>query len=379
MSQEKIYTAAIVGLGRIGYSLGLDKKREQPASHTMALEGNRRIKIIAGCDKNAEACAEWRNHIPSAKTFSDSSLMYKNINPDIITIAVNEDAHFEEAIKAIEAKPRLIILEKPVATNLNDARKIQECADRNGVPVLVNHERRFSDDYAAAKSYMSEIGPLQEIQASLYSGMAVYIPGEDQTGAYSLLHDGTHLIDTILYFLEDINSPSQLIAIAEKESSTQKKDDNDIFFKNRNADSKTIMANSLLKRPVISGIVIDEQGKTRQLNAFYVTHSCPSVNVFMSGRSLFFGFEIALTGTDGRICIGNGYCKLYKAGESALYEGFKSLVADTETHIPKKTYYFANMIKNAVDFLDGKADLKSTLQTGINSLAILEEIKRKLV
>jgi len=33
------------------------------------------------------------------------------------------------------------------------------------------------------------------------------------------------------------------------------------------------------------------------------------------------------------------------------------------------------MIQNAVDFLDGKANLRSTLQTGINALSVLEEIK----
>lgn len=44
---KKIYTAAVVGTGRIGFSLGFDKKREQPASHTMALNENPRVKIIA--------------------------------------------------------------------------------------------------------------------------------------------------------------------------------------------------------------------------------------------------------------------------------------------------------------------------------------------
>ena len=46
---------------------------------------------------------------------------------------------------------------------------------------------------------------------------------------------------------------------------------------------------------------------------------------------------------------------------------------------PKKTLYFANMIQNAVDFLDGKEELRSTLQTGMNALAVLEEIKMALM
>ena len=52
--QNKTYSAALIGTGRIGYSLGLDKKREQPASHSMALNAEKRIKLVAGCDINAE-------------------------------------------------------------------------------------------------------------------------------------------------------------------------------------------------------------------------------------------------------------------------------------------------------------------------------------
>lgn len=380
MAENTIYTAAIIGLGRIGFSLGLDKKREQPASHTMALLENNRIKIIAGCDTSEDALSEWKKTVKDAQTFSSSDTMYKCCHPDIITIAVNESAHMEETIKAIQQHPKLVILEKPVALSVAQGMQIKEAAERENVPVLVNHERRFSDDYFLAKEFLSEIGSLQEIKASLYSGMAVYIPEEEETGAYSLLHDCTHLVDILLFFLEDSKSPSTLIEVPENEPPKEKKDGNDIFFKKTQEESgvKKITVNSLLKRPVISGVVRDEFGKTRQLTAAYSTHNCPSITVFISGRSKFFAFELEITGTEGRICIGNGYCKLYHAEESPLYESFYSLCNQEDVEIPKKTHFFANMIKNAVSFLDGKSELQSSLGTGLNALAILEEIKNKL-
>ena len=43
-----------------------------------------------------------------------------------------------------------------------------------------------------------------------------------------------------------------------------------------------------------------------------------------------------------------------------------------------KTRYFANMIQNAVDFLDGKSPLLSPIDTGIKDLLILEDIKTQL-
>ena len=98
--------------------------------------------------------------------------------------------------------------------------------------------------------------------------------------------------------------------------------------------------------------------------------------MFFSGRSRFFGFEIELIGTEGRIRIGNGQFEFFSRQESNLYTGFYSLLPDKKIKRPSKTGYFANMVQNGVDFLDGNANLRSTLQTGLNTLQILEEIKK---
>ena len=45
MKNKLRYNAAIIGTGRIGFSLGFDKKREQPASHTMTLINNKSINF----------------------------------------------------------------------------------------------------------------------------------------------------------------------------------------------------------------------------------------------------------------------------------------------------------------------------------------------
>ena len=65
---KNIYTAALVGTGRIGFSLGFDKKREQPASHTMALLDNKRVQIVAGADTNKENLERWKKFIKNANT-----------------------------------------------------------------------------------------------------------------------------------------------------------------------------------------------------------------------------------------------------------------------------------------------------------------------
>lgn len=368
------YTAALVGLGRIGYSLGLDKKREQPASHTMALLNNPRINLIAGCDTDSIALSKWQDANKKSVGYSDSANLYARCRPDIVTVAVNENAHLKEAVEAIHAKPKLVILEKPVALNLSEAEKIQQEAEKFQVPVLVNHERRFAEDFKLAKSYMKKIGELQSIRAELCSSLCVYNPAEEKTGAYSLIHDGTHLVDAVLFFLED-DLPSTLKKISLENPSEKKGGLLSRASGLNNSEKKIKTVNSLLRFPIVTGVFRDEEKNVRQFSAHYSTPKCPDVTIGISGRSRFFGFEISITGTEGRICIGNGYLKLYHREKSSLYSGFYSLLNDRSESLPKKTFYFSNMIQNAVDFLDGKANLRSTLQTGINALSVLEEIK----
>ena len=368
------YTAALVGLGRIGYSLGLDKKREQPASHTMALMNNPWINLIAGCDTDSIALSKWQDANKKAVGYSDSANLYARCRPDIVTVAVNENAHLKEAVEAIHAKPKLVILEKPVALNLLEAEKIQQEAEKFQVPVLVNHERRFAEDFKLAKSYMKKIGEIQSIRAELCSSLCVYNPAEEKTGAYSLIHDGTHLVDAVLFFLED-DLPSTLKKISLENPSEKKGGLLSRASDLNNSEKKIKTVNSLLRFPIVTGVFRDEEKNVRQFSAHYSTSKCPDVTIGISGRSRFFGFEISITGTEGRICIGNGYLKLYHREKSSLYSGFYSLLNDRSESLPKKTFYFSNMIQNAVDFLDGKANLRSTLQTGINALSVLEEIK----
>ena len=342
---KKRYSAALIGTGRIGFSLGFDRKREQPASHTMALKANGRIRIESACDSDAARLEYWHKFNKKSAAYSSYAHLFASSKPEIVVIAVNEEFHLPVCLAAIHAQPKIIILEKPVALTVQEALQIQEEAEDYGVPVLVNHERRFADDYRIAKEYMNSIGTILSINARLDSGLYVYNPEAESSGAYSLLHDGTHLADCVQYLLED--SPS------EKE----------ILFNQK-----------------ITDIVYDEEKPSvvRNVSVHFESTKCTDITLAFSGKSRYFGFETDIIGTEGRIRIGNGIFELYKREESKMYTGFYSLAKDKTIRRPSKTRYFSNMVQNAIDFLDGKAPLRSTIQTGISTLKILESIKESI-
>lgn len=335
----KQYQAAIIGTGRIGFLLGKDRRREQPAAHTAALNANKRIKLIAGCDIDGTRLALWQKENPQAKIFGHIDKLLSETSADIITVAVNEDAHLSTTLKVLNSRPRLVILEKPVALNTEEAYKIKEASDNLNVPVMINHERRFSKDYQLVKKLIEDnkLGNLQLIRGSLWSGMRVYSASQEASGAYSLIHDGTHLVDIVQYLL-----------------------------------------GRQLENPIVSNIIRDNDNSVRQAEVNYLIDDI-GISLTFSGRCKYFGFDLELRFSEGRILIGNGLFQVETKKESPYYSGFFSLLKDKSFKPAKKSGYFSNMVQNAVDFLDNKSPLISTLDDGINTLKTLEDIKKYFI
>ncbi len=335
----KQYQAAIIGTGRIGFLLGKDRRREQPAAHTAALNANKRIKLIAGCDIDGTRLTLWQKENPQAKIFGHIDKLLSEISADIITVAVNEDAHLSTTLKVLNSRPRLVILEKPVALNTEEAYKIKEASDNLNVPVMINHERRFSKDYQLVKKLIEDnkLGNLQLIRGSLWSGMRVYSASQEASGAYSLIHDGTHLVDIVQYLL-----------------------------------------GRQLENPIVSNIIRDNDNSVRQAEVNYLINDI-GISLTFSGRCKYFGFDLELRFSEGRILIGNGLFQVETKKESPYYSGFFSLLKDKSFKPAKKSGYFSNMVQNAVDFLDNKSPLISTLDDGINTLKTLEDIKKYFI
>ena len=335
----KQYQAAIIGTGRIGFLLGKDRRREHPAAHTAALNANKRIKLIAGCDIDGTRLALWQKENPQAKIFGHIDKLLSETSADIITVAVNEDAHLSTTLKVLNSRPRLVILEKPVALNTEEAYKIKEASDNLNVPVMINHERRFSKDYQLVKKLIEDnkLGNLQLIRGSLWSGMRVYSASQEASGAYSLIHDGTHLVDIVQYLL-----------------------------------------GRQLENPIVSNIIRDNDNSVRQAEVNYLLDDI-GISLTFSGRSKYFGFDLELRFSEGRILIGNGLFQVETKKESPYYSGFFSLLKDKSFKPAKKSGYFSNMVQNAVDFLDNSSPLISTLDDGINTLKTLEDIKKYFI
>lgn len=118
------------------------------------------------------------------------------IDADVIVIATPDKNHFEPLQKALSREPKLVIVEKPICDNLNQAREIVELYKAKGIPLMVNYTRRFLPYY-------------EELKRKYKAGEFGRLVNYDALFNRDLLHTGSHLVDFLTWF-SDFELPDGL-------------------------------------------------------------------------------------------------------------------------------------------------------------------------
>jgi predicted dehydrogenase len=143
----------IVGLGSWGLC-HLEAYRDLPF-----------VEVVAVSDIRPERrqLAAERYGVPH--TFEDAESMMKLPEIGLVSVATFEHYHLEPALLALSAGKNVIV-EKPVATNVDEARAMQDAAEKNGKFVVPGHLLRFEPKYAEIRRMIAE-GELGAV-ASIY-------------------------------------------------------------------------------------------------------------------------------------------------------------------------------------------------------------------
>lgn len=125
-------------------------------------------KLVAFCDVREEALAErapaWK--VPGFRNLED---MLDAVQIDAAVVLLPHDAHLA-AMQQLLARKVPVLLEKPLALNLEEADEIVRLAEESAVPVLVGHNGLYHPAFARMLQWIEEgkIGrPLFGIAKSL--------------------------------------------------------------------------------------------------------------------------------------------------------------------------------------------------------------------
>ena len=123
MATTKTQRVLVAGLGNMGLSHAL-------AHH--ALEGS---EIVALVNRSKVDLPAELGDYPYFSSFEEA---LKDTNPDIAVIATYSDSHADFACAAMEAGAHVFI-EKPLATNVADAKRVVACAVENNRKLMVGY------------------------------------------------------------------------------------------------------------------------------------------------------------------------------------------------------------------------------------------------
>lgn len=183
--------AALVGCGRIGGGYGERPGSASAYTHAGAYSRAAETILVAACDSASERLAEVGARWGIAGLYSDFRALLDQEKVDLVSIASPPASHPEIVAAALGAGVRGVFCEKPLALTYAESQTMVEACERAGVPLAVNHPRRWDRGHRAVRELVraGELGHLQVVRG-LYHG--------------DLWHVGIHLIDTLRFFFGEV-------------------------------------------------------------------------------------------------------------------------------------------------------------------------------
>ena len=172
--------AALIGLGRMGMRQATVLQQCQ-------------VPISAVSDLNQSACdlAGDEYGVPPEFRFTSPDELITRVRPELLVVATTAPSHHQLVIKAAENGARMILCEKPMATNLADCEAMISACKAAGVRLAVNHQMRFMDQYTVPKSMAAseEFGGLGSVIVS--------------AGNFGMAMNGTHYFEMFRYLTNE--------------------------------------------------------------------------------------------------------------------------------------------------------------------------------
>lgn len=164
-----------------------------------------KAELVAVCDLDLGKARSLADEFGVKDAFSDYRQMLDQVKPDAVAIITPDFAHADIAVECAERGIDMLI-EKPLATTVEDVRRIVEAVRRNKVRVMVDLHNRWSPPFAVTKQNIDD--------GNLGKPVSAYFRLNDQRWVATdmlpwaarssiLWFLGSHAIDTLRWVFSD--------------------------------------------------------------------------------------------------------------------------------------------------------------------------------
>lgn len=138
--------AAVVGLGAMG------------RNHLRVYSEMPEIELVGVVDVT-RAAIERANKGRNVDAFTDVESMLAKARPDIVSVAVPTSMHRDVTLQVIDFGVNVLV-EKPIAGTIEEAREMTAAAKRAGVRLMVGHIERFNPAVRELKQRLEQAGTI---------------------------------------------------------------------------------------------------------------------------------------------------------------------------------------------------------------------------
>jgi predicted dehydrogenase len=169
------------------------------AIHARTYASSPRVRFVATCDAEESRAAEFAQ-VHGAEGYStDWREIVKHPKVDAVSVATPDFAHGEIVLAALEAGKHVLV-EKPLATTLDECRRILAARDARGVKLMVDFHNRWNLPFVNIRRMVEsgELGTLLMMYVRLND--TLYVPTRmlswaAKSSAAQFL--GSHVVDLI--------------------------------------------------------------------------------------------------------------------------------------------------------------------------------------
>jgi predicted dehydrogenase len=161
------------------------------AQHAASLSALPEAALAAIADSREERAASLAGSV-GATPYADYREMLARENLEAVIVATSDGAHRDPCVAAARAGTHVLV-EKPLATTLEDCDAMAAAADEHGICLLVGHTLRWEPRYALARERIAggEIGLLSYIYARRNNmiGVARRVGADTNVARFLAVHD----------------------------------------------------------------------------------------------------------------------------------------------------------------------------------------------
>lgn len=282
-------------------------------AHLAAIENLKAdVELIGVSDAEEEKAKEAQRRWGARYHSRQYEDILKDREIEAVVIALPNHLHHPVTIQAAESKKHILV-EKPMALNINQARDMVEVAKRNGVTLMVGQSRRFSDGVFKLQKNLPEIGKLFRIQVSFLVNFPApptdWWKRSEEAGGLVILLQGSHSIDSILTWIKKM--PLQVCAFTSRQNAQwEGEDEADILLSFDQSELASVHLSLSTSPDLHEAILVGTKGVIR-------------LTEYSTGKPFGFGYHLDLNGR--RIYSGDqipsNYTLQFKEFIEALQEG----------------------------------------------------------